>query len=78
MDWKLHEENRKNKENSEMYRTMCRILAVVIVIICFLWYRTDNGRIKAIEKLKDQITEQEEQIEELKSKIEYLYEEYGE
>jgi cell division protein FtsB len=77
MDWNLYEENKKNKEDREMYKTGCRILGVVILIIFVLWYAFDNKRIKRIEELNNQIAVQEEQIEELKSKIEYL-EEYGE
>ena len=77
MEYKLMEEKRELKEKANAYYTMCKILLVVILIMGIIWYITDNGRIKAIEKLKDQIAEQEEQIEELESTIKYLHEEYG-
>ena len=75
MDWKLYEENKKNKDRSEMYRTFCKILGVIILALAVLCYTTDNNRIKVIEELKGQISEQEEKIKELEDYIKYLQEE---
>jgi cell division protein FtsB len=77
MDWKLYEENKKQKEETEKYRVLCRVLGVIILVICFLWYRSDKGRIKWVDELQDQIAEYEEKIDELHSEIEGLKEEYG-
>ena len=75
MDWKLFEENKKHKEEREMYRTLCRVLGIVILIICYFWYRSDNGRVKSIHELQDQISEYEDKIDELNEEIEGLTEE---
>lgn len=61
---------------SKESKTLSTILLVIIVVIVFFWYRSDNARLKRIEKLNDQIIEYEEKIEELerqnKSKEEEL------
>lgn len=41
------------------------VFVVVIAVLAFLWYRGDQGRIKRIQELKDQISAYEEKIDEL-------------
>ena len=52
--------------------TWVKILIAVIVIMGILWWRSDNGRIKWINELQEQIAQYETVIEEQKSEIEGL------
>ena len=53
-----------------------KILIAVIVIMSFLWWQGDRGRIKWVNELQETIAQQEEKIEELEATIEYLRDEY--
>jgi cell division protein FtsB len=48
---------------------------VIIAIIAFLWYRSENAASKQIEKLNDKITAYEETIEGLKKENKSMEEE---
>ena len=41
------------------------VFVVVIAVLAFLWYRGDQGRLKWIQELKNQISAYEEKIDEL-------------
>ena len=56
--------------DKEYYKTACIISLVVIVVILFWWHRSDQGRVKRIEELTDEIARYEEKIDELNSEIE--------
>lgn len=42
-------------------KTISTFFIVIILIICFLWYRNENSRLKQIEELKTRIEELEEE-----------------
>ena len=69
MDWKMYEENRKEKENAKMYRTLCRVLAGIIAVICFLWYMSEQESSKTIANLREQAGEYESKIIDLNNEI---------
>jgi len=69
MDWKMYEENRKEKENTKMYRTLCHVLAGVIVVICILWYMSEQESSKTIENLREQTAKYESEIINLNNEI---------
>lgn len=46
-------------------KTLCTFFIVVILLVCYGWYRTENNRLKQIEKLNDRIFELEEMVESL-------------
>jgi len=52
-----------------------KILLAVIVILCFLWWRSDRGRVKYIGELQAQIETCEARIEELEQENQSLREE---
>lgn len=64
-------ERKKLTEEIEKYRTLCRLLAVILIIVGILWYVTDNGRIERIKELKTQVEKYEEQIESWKEEAGY-------
>ena len=46
-------------------KTLCTVFLVIIALVCYGWYRTENGRLKQIEKLETRIAELEYQVERL-------------
>ena len=46
---------------------LCSFFLVVILLVCYGWYRTENNRLKEIEGLKEQITMLEEQVYSLRN-----------
>ena len=69
MDWKMYEENRKEKENAKMYHTLCRVLAGIIAVICFLWYMSEQESSKTIANLREQAGKYESEIIDLNNRI---------
>ena len=66
------------KQLSENRKTIIYVLLVVIGLILIWWYRSEQGRIKWINELQDQIYEKEAKIEELETEIEGWKEMYEE
>lgn len=48
-------ERKKLKQEAQNYRTMCWVLAVIIVTIGILWYLSDNSKTRTINKLQEEI-----------------------
>lgn len=59
-------------------KTLATFFIVVIAFIVFFWYRSENAKVKTIEKLQDQISEYEETIDDLRAEIDGLKEQLGE
>lgn len=55
-------ERKKLKEETEKYRTICWILAVIIVVMGILWYQSDNSRMKWIHELQEEVETLKEEI----------------
>lgn len=51
------------------YKTFGIILVIVIAVMAFLWYRSDNGRVKVIQELREQNEKYEARIEELEHEL---------
>ena len=56
--------------NNDSHEAFGKILLIVILILCFWWYKSDQGRLKYIHELEDQIVEQDNHIQELLEEIE--------
>jgi cell division protein FtsB len=56
-------------------KPLASFFLVIIAIIAFLWYRSENAASKQIEKLNDKITAYEETIEGLKKENKSMEEE---
>jgi len=52
-----------------------KIFGVILLVMAYLWYRSDNARIKYIENLQEEITQYELKLSEYEQEIEFLEDE---
>jgi cell division protein FtsB len=55
-------------------KSLCTFFLVVIAIIVYFWWSTSSGQTKTIERLKEQVSEYEEKIEQLEKENESMAE----
>lgn len=46
-----------------------KLLIIVVLVLGFLWWKSDNDRIKWIHELEDKVAGYEQRIEELESEL---------
>ena len=52
-----------------------KIFGIILLVMAYLWYRSDNARIKYIENLQEEITQYELKLSEYEQEIEFLEDE---
>lgn len=56
------ENERGNHMDKKEIKCLCSFFLVIILLICYGWYRTENARIKQIESLQTRVEELEEEL----------------